>query len=110
MTIDKLILLFVSLSSSYLEQQNERYLHLAAKLLDAKEQAATFKLEKNKQGQKEAQEKIRKFQRGKYFKILYVFFIGFPRMEVASSLYVFSFLTVYTWGWQTFATSQIVNI
>ncbi|XP_030883236.1 ATP-dependent RNA helicase DHX29 isoform X2 [Leptonychotes weddellii] len=43
--------------------KNERYLHLAAKLLDAKEQAATFKLEKNKQGQKEAQEKIRKFQR-----------------------------------------------
>uniref|UniRef100_A0A4W2E1H3 ATP-dependent RNA helicase DHX29 n=1 Tax=Bos indicus x Bos taurus TaxID=30522 RepID=A0A4W2E1H3_BOBOX len=42
---------------------NERYLHLAAKLLDAKEQAAAFKLEKNKQGQKEAQEKIRKFQR-----------------------------------------------
>ncbi|KAI5774414.1 DHX29 [Gulo gulo luscus] len=42
---------------------NERYLHLATKLLDAKEQAATFKLEKNKQGQKEAQEKIRKFQR-----------------------------------------------
>ncbi|XP_058165059.1 ATP-dependent RNA helicase DHX29 isoform X2 [Dasypus novemcinctus] len=42
---------------------NERYLHLAAKLLDAKELAATFKLEKNKQGQKEAQEKIRKFQR-----------------------------------------------
>ncbi|XP_036878206.2 ATP-dependent RNA helicase DHX29 isoform X1 [Manis javanica] len=42
---------------------NERYLHLVAKLLDAKEQAATFKLEKNKQGQKEAQEKIRKFQR-----------------------------------------------
>ena len=70
LTIDKLILLFVSLSSSYLEQQNERYLHLAAKLLDAKEQAATFKLEKNKQGQKEAQEKIRKFQRGKCFKIL----------------------------------------
>ncbi|XP_036164410.1 ATP-dependent RNA helicase DHX29 isoform X1 [Myotis myotis] len=42
---------------------NERYLHLAAKLLDAKEQAAACKLEKNKQGQKEAQEKIRKFQR-----------------------------------------------
>uniref|UniRef100_A0A8C3VEU2 ATP-dependent RNA helicase DHX29 n=1 Tax=Catagonus wagneri TaxID=51154 RepID=A0A8C3VEU2_9CETA len=42
---------------------NERYLQLAAKLLDAKEQASTFKLEKNKQGQKEAQEKIRKFQR-----------------------------------------------
>ncbi|XP_054431316.1 ATP-dependent RNA helicase DHX29 [Pteronotus mesoamericanus] len=42
---------------------NERYLHLAAKLLDAKEQAATFKLEKNKQGQREAQEKIRKLQR-----------------------------------------------
>ncbi|KAL1783101.1 ATP-dependent RNA helicase Dhx29 [Sigmodon hispidus] len=42
---------------------NERYLNLSAKLLDAKEQAAAFKLEKNKQGQKEAQEKIRKFQR-----------------------------------------------
>ncbi|XP_055459386.1 ATP-dependent RNA helicase DHX29 isoform X2 [Psammomys obesus] len=42
---------------------NQRYLNLAAKLLDAKEQAATCKLEKNKQGQKEAQEKIRKFQR-----------------------------------------------
>ncbi|XP_036894439.1 ATP-dependent RNA helicase DHX29 [Sturnira hondurensis] len=42
---------------------NERYLHLAAKLRAAKEQAATFKLEKNKQGQREAQEKIRKFQR-----------------------------------------------
>ncbi|XP_076973258.1 ATP-dependent RNA helicase DHX29 isoform X1 [Tamandua tetradactyla] len=42
---------------------NERYLHLAAKLLDAKELAATFKLEKNKQGQKEVQEKIRRFQR-----------------------------------------------
>ena len=68
--VDKLILLFVSLSSSYLEHQNERYLHLAAKLLDAKEQAAAFKLEKKKQGQKEAQEKIRKFQRGKHFKIL----------------------------------------
>ncbi|XP_066096955.1 ATP-dependent RNA helicase DHX29 [Saccopteryx bilineata] len=42
---------------------NERYLRLAAKLLDAKEQAATCKLEKNKPGQKEAQEKIRRFQR-----------------------------------------------
>ncbi|XP_028640168.1 ATP-dependent RNA helicase DHX29 [Grammomys surdaster] len=42
---------------------NQRYLNLAARLLDAKEQAAAFKLEKNKQGQKEAQEKIRKFQR-----------------------------------------------
>ncbi|XP_044519894.1 ATP-dependent RNA helicase DHX29 isoform X1 [Gracilinanus agilis] len=42
---------------------NERYLHLAAKLQDAKEQAASSKLEKNKQGQKEAQEKIRKYQR-----------------------------------------------
>ncbi|XP_036062792.1 ATP-dependent RNA helicase DHX29 isoform X2 [Onychomys torridus] len=42
---------------------NQRYLNLSAKLLDAKEQAAAFKLEKNKQGQKEAQEKIRKFQR-----------------------------------------------
>lgn len=62
MSVDKLILLFFLFL--YLEQ-NERYLHLAAKLLDTKEQAATFKLEKNKQGQKEAQEKIRKFQRGK---------------------------------------------
>uniref|UniRef100_A0A8C5LKH5 ATP-dependent RNA helicase DHX29 n=1 Tax=Jaculus jaculus TaxID=51337 RepID=A0A8C5LKH5_JACJA len=42
---------------------NERYLQLAAKFLNAKEQAAAFKLEKNKQGQKEAQEKIRKCQR-----------------------------------------------
>ncbi|XP_051039031.1 ATP-dependent RNA helicase DHX29 [Phodopus roborovskii] len=42
---------------------NQRYLNLSAKLLDTKEQAAAFKLEKNKQGQKEAQEKIRKFQR-----------------------------------------------
>ncbi|XP_028919858.1 ATP-dependent RNA helicase DHX29 isoform X1 [Ornithorhynchus anatinus] len=42
---------------------NERYLQLAAKLLDAKEQALSSKQEKNKQGQKEAQEKIRKFQR-----------------------------------------------
>lgn len=42
---------------------NQRYLNLAARLLDAKEQAAAFKVEKNKQGQKEAQEKIRKFQR-----------------------------------------------
>ncbi|XP_004703673.1 ATP-dependent RNA helicase DHX29 [Echinops telfairi] len=42
---------------------NERYLHFAAKLLDAKEQAAAFKLEKDKAGQKEAQEKIRRFQR-----------------------------------------------
>lgn len=42
---------------------NERYLNLSAKLLDAKEQAASFKLEKNKHGQKEAQEKIRKLQR-----------------------------------------------
>lgn len=42
---------------------NQRYLNLAARLLEAKEQAAACKLEKNKQGQKEAQEKIRKFQR-----------------------------------------------
>ncbi|KAH0502649.1 ATP-dependent RNA helicase Dhx29 [Microtus ochrogaster] len=42
---------------------NQRYLNLSAKLLDAKEQAASFKLEKNKHGQKEAQEKIRKLQR-----------------------------------------------
>ncbi|KAF6123904.1 DExH-box helicase 29 [Phyllostomus discolor] len=42
---------------------NERYLHLAAKLLDAKEQAAAFKLEKNKPGQREAQERIRRLQR-----------------------------------------------
>ncbi|XP_050008802.1 ATP-dependent RNA helicase DHX29 isoform X1 [Alexandromys fortis] len=42
---------------------NQRYLNLSAKLLDAKEQAASFKLEKNKHGQKEAQERIRKLQR-----------------------------------------------
>ncbi|XP_052015619.1 ATP-dependent RNA helicase DHX29 [Apodemus sylvaticus] len=42
---------------------NQRYLSLAARLTDAKERAAACKLEKNKQGQKEAQEKIRKFQR-----------------------------------------------
>lgn len=63
-------------------EQNERYLHLAGKLLDAKEQAAAFKLEKNKQGQKEAQEKIRKFQRGKHFQILRYIntfpFLAFP--------------------------------
>ncbi|XP_062942685.1 ATP-dependent RNA helicase DHX29 isoform X1 [Cynocephalus volans] len=54
---------FKSLEEEEKFDPNERYLHLAAKLLDAKEQAATFKIEKNKQGQKEAQEKIRKFQR-----------------------------------------------
>ncbi|KAM4707688.1 ATP-dependent RNA helicase DHX29 [Discoglossus pictus] len=41
---------------------NERYLELTAKLLDAKSQAAATKQEKDKVGQKEAQEKIRTFQ------------------------------------------------
>ncbi|XP_021572066.1 ATP-dependent RNA helicase DHX29 isoform X2 [Carlito syrichta] len=54
---------FKSLEEEEKFDPNERYLHLAAKLLDAKEQAATFKIEKNKQGQRETQEKIRKFQR-----------------------------------------------
>uniref|UniRef100_A0A8C3JIU2 RNA helicase n=1 Tax=Calidris pygmaea TaxID=425635 RepID=A0A8C3JIU2_9CHAR len=41
---------------------NERYVHLAAKLSEAKEQASTSKQDKDKQGQKIAQEKIRRIQ------------------------------------------------
>ncbi|XP_069819154.1 ATP-dependent RNA helicase DHX29 [Dendropsophus ebraccatus] len=41
---------------------NERYLELTAKLLDAKGQAASTKQEKDKAGQKEAQNKIRECQ------------------------------------------------
>ncbi|XP_077203241.1 ATP-dependent RNA helicase DHX29 isoform X2 [Paroedura picta] len=41
---------------------NERYLHLAAKLAEAKEQASASKQDKNKQGQRAAQEKIRHIQ------------------------------------------------
>ncbi|XP_042660588.1 ATP-dependent RNA helicase DHX29 isoform X2 [Tyto alba] len=41
---------------------NERYIHLAAKLSEAKEQASTSKQDKDKQGQKVAQEKIRRIQ------------------------------------------------
>nr|XP_028604260.1 ATP-dependent RNA helicase DHX29 isoform X2 [Podarcis muralis] len=41
---------------------NERYLHLAGKLVEAKEQASSSKQDKNKQGQKVAQEKIRRIQ------------------------------------------------
>ncbi|XP_014437229.1 ATP-dependent RNA helicase DHX29 isoform X2 [Pelodiscus sinensis] len=41
---------------------NERYVHLAAKLLEAKEQATSSKQDKDKQGQKVAQEKIRRIQ------------------------------------------------
>ncbi|XP_074851666.1 ATP-dependent RNA helicase DHX29 [Carettochelys insculpta] len=41
---------------------NERYVHLAGKLLEAKEQAASSKQDKDKQGQKAAQEKIRRIQ------------------------------------------------
>uniref|UniRef100_A0A670YVS0 RNA helicase n=1 Tax=Pseudonaja textilis TaxID=8673 RepID=A0A670YVS0_PSETE len=41
---------------------NERYLHLAEKLVEMKELAKSSKEEKNKQGQKMAQEKIRRFQ------------------------------------------------
>ncbi|XP_018423692.1 PREDICTED: ATP-dependent RNA helicase DHX29 [Nanorana parkeri] len=40
---------------------NERYLELTAKLFDAKEQAASTKQDKDKSGQKEAQEKIRTY-------------------------------------------------
>ncbi|KAM6109761.1 ATP-dependent RNA helicase DHX29 isoform 2-T2 [Phoenicopterus ruber ruber] len=39
---------------------NERYVHLAAKLSEAKEQASVSKQDKDKQGQKVAQEKIRR--------------------------------------------------
>ncbi|XP_067172773.1 ATP-dependent RNA helicase DHX29 isoform X3 [Apteryx mantelli] len=41
---------------------NERYLHLAAKLSEAKEQASLSKQDKDKQSQKVAQEKIRRIQ------------------------------------------------
>ncbi|KAM9328858.1 ATP-dependent RNA helicase DHX29 isoform 1-T1 [Gastrophryne carolinensis] len=41
---------------------NERYLELTAKLLDAKAQAASTKQDKDKAGQKEAQDKIRAYQ------------------------------------------------
>uniref|UniRef100_A0A8C7E3H0 RNA helicase n=1 Tax=Naja naja TaxID=35670 RepID=A0A8C7E3H0_NAJNA len=41
---------------------NERYLHLAEKLMEMKDLAKSSKEEKNKQGQKMAQEKIRRFQ------------------------------------------------
>ncbi|KAI6058251.1 ATP-dependent RNA helicase DHX29 [Aix galericulata] len=41
---------------------NERYVHLAAKLSEAKEQASISKQDKDKQGQKVAQEKIRRIQ------------------------------------------------
>ncbi|KAE8636316.1 hypothetical protein XENTR_v10002934 [Xenopus tropicalis] len=41
---------------------NERYLELTAKLLDARAQAAATKQDKDKQGQKEAQERIRGYQ------------------------------------------------
>ncbi|XP_069483380.1 ATP-dependent RNA helicase DHX29 [Ambystoma mexicanum] len=41
---------------------NERYLELTAKLLDAKAEAAATKQDKDKQGQRKAQERIRRFQ------------------------------------------------
>ncbi|NXH02755.1 DHX29 helicase, partial [Loxia leucoptera] len=41
---------------------NERYIHLSAKLSEAKEQASISKQDKDKQGQKGAQEKIRRIQ------------------------------------------------
>ncbi|KAJ7415041.1 hypothetical protein WISP_80048 [Willisornis vidua] len=41
---------------------NERYVHLSAKLSEAKEQGSISKQEKDKQGQKAAQEKIRRIQ------------------------------------------------
>ncbi|XP_030048986.1 ATP-dependent RNA helicase DHX29 isoform X1 [Microcaecilia unicolor] len=41
---------------------NERYLELTAKLLDAKQLAASTKQDKDKPGQKEAEERIRAFQ------------------------------------------------
>ncbi|XP_059689299.1 ATP-dependent RNA helicase DHX29 isoform X3 [Gavia stellata] len=41
---------------------NERYVHLAAKLSEAKEQASISKQDKDKHGQKVAQEKIRRIQ------------------------------------------------
>ncbi|NXB91223.1 DHX29 helicase, partial [Vidua chalybeata] len=41
---------------------NERYIHLSAKLSEAKEQASICKQDKDKQGQKAAQDKIRRIQ------------------------------------------------
>ncbi|XP_027490850.1 ATP-dependent RNA helicase DHX29 isoform X4 [Corapipo altera] len=41
---------------------NERYIHLSAKLSEAKEQGSISKQDKDKQGQKAAQEKIRRIQ------------------------------------------------
>ncbi|XP_062368583.1 ATP-dependent RNA helicase DHX29 isoform X2 [Cinclus cinclus] len=41
---------------------NERYIHLSAKLSEGKEQASISKQDKDKQGQKAAQEKIRRIQ------------------------------------------------
>ncbi|RLW05181.1 hypothetical protein DV515_00005393, partial [Chloebia gouldiae] len=41
---------------------NERYIHLSAKLSEEKEQASISKQDKDKQGQKAAQEKIRRIQ------------------------------------------------
>lgn len=45
--------------------QNERYLELTATLLDAKAQAANTKQEKDKAGQREAQNRIRECQQGR---------------------------------------------
>lgn len=45
-------------------EQNERYLHLAGKLVETKEQASSSKQDKDKHGQKVAQEKIRRIQQG----------------------------------------------
>uniref|UniRef100_A0A663N437 ATP-dependent RNA helicase DHX29 n=1 Tax=Athene cunicularia TaxID=194338 RepID=A0A663N437_ATHCN len=44
------------------ETKNERYVHLVAKLSEAKEQASISKQDKDKQGQKVAQGKIRRIQ------------------------------------------------
>lgn len=55
-------------------KQNERYVHLAAKLSEAKEQASISKQDKDKQGQKVAQEKIRRIQQGKALEIIRVSF------------------------------------
>uniref|UniRef100_A0A8C3T325 ATP-dependent RNA helicase DHX29 n=1 Tax=Chelydra serpentina TaxID=8475 RepID=A0A8C3T325_CHESE len=44
------------------EIKNERYVHLATKLLEAKDQASSSKQDKDKQSQKVAQEKIRRIQ------------------------------------------------
>ncbi|KAM4809399.1 ATP-dependent RNA helicase DHX29 isoform 2-T2 [Rhinophrynus dorsalis] len=49
-------------SESQMFDPNERYLELTAKLLDAKAQASATKQDKDKMGQKEAQDKIRAYQ------------------------------------------------